>query len=48
MSFREGGKSTCKIHSIRKVTVGVPIVVQQVMNLTRIHEEVGLTPGLAQ
>ena len=28
--------------------VGVPIVAQQVKNLTSIHEEVGSIPGLAQ
>ena len=28
--------------------LGVPIMAQQVKNLTRIHEDVGLVPGLAQ
>ena len=33
---------------IRKRHLGAPIVAQQVTNLTRIHEDVGLIPGLAQ
>ena len=28
--------------------IGVPIVAQQVKNLTSIHEDLGLIPGLAQ
>ena len=28
--------------------IGVPIVAQQVKNLTSIHENMGLIPGLAQ
>ena len=31
---------------VRKV--GVPIVLQQVKNLTSIHEDAGLIPGLTQ
>ena len=30
------------------MTTGVPAVAQQVKNLTRIREDVGLIPGLAQ
>ena len=32
----------------KKNKTGVPIVAQQVKNLTNIHEYAGLTPGLAQ
>ena len=28
--------------------MGVPVVAQRVKNLTSIHEDAGLTPGLAQ
>ena len=31
-----------------KVTCGIPTVAQQVTNLPRIQEDVGLTPSLAQ
>ena len=31
-----------------KLSAGVPIVAQQVKNLTSIHEGVGLIPGLTQ
>ena len=30
------------------ILLGVPVVAQQVMNLTGIHEDVGLIPGLSQ
>ena len=33
---------------IKRVLEGVPIVAQRVKNLTSIHEEAGLIPGLAQ
>ena len=33
---------------VSKVNRGVPVVAQQVRNLTSIHEVAGLIPGLAQ
>ena len=33
--------------SINKVKIGVPVMVQWLMNLTRNHEVAGLIPGLA-
>ena len=33
---------------IKKNTIGVPIVAQWLMNLTRNHEVTGLIPGIAQ
>ena len=33
---------------IKLVTQGVPNVAQQVMNLTAMHDDAGLIPGLAQ
>ena len=33
---------------IKNENDGVPIVAQQLTNLTSIHEDVGLIPGLAQ
>ena len=33
---------------IKDIKIGIPIVTQQVKNLTSIHEGVGLIPGLAQ
>jgi len=30
------------------ISTGVPFMAQQLMNPTRIHEDVGLIPGLAQ
>ena len=32
----------------KKTSIGVPIVAQLVMNLTGMHEDVGLIPGLTQ
>ena len=34
--------------SLKKKKNGVPFVAQQSTNLTRIHEDAGLIPGLAQ
>jgi len=34
--------------SAKKSHIGVPVVAQQLMNLTGIHEETGSIPGLAQ
>ena len=33
---------------IKTLEMGIPIVVQQIKNLTIIHEDVGWIPGLAQ
>ena len=37
-----------ELHVLNKVLLGVPIVAQQVMNPTSIHEGTGSIPGLAQ
>ena len=34
--------------ALYKSSSGVPIATQQIKNLTSIHEDVGLIPGLAQ
>ena len=39
---------TWKKKKKKKPKPGVPIVAQQVTNLTSVHEDVGLIPGLAQ
>ena len=46
---------SCVINSLKfpqkvryKINIGVPIVTQQVKNLTSIHEDAGLIPGLDQ
>ena len=36
------------VQIFKNATLGVPIVVQWLMNLTNIHEDLGLIPGLAQ
>ena len=36
------------IFMLKSTWTGVPIIAQQVKNLTIIHEDVDLTPGLAQ
>ena len=40
----------CPLHEITFKTtwIGVPVVAQQVRNLTSIHENAGLIPGLAK
>ena len=41
--------NSCRIVLARKNAVeGVPVVAQQIKNLTSIHEDTGLIPGLAQ
>ena len=43
MIFYHNKKCISKTHR-----TGVPFVAQRLMNLTRIHEDVGLIPGLTQ
>ena len=38
----------CSLDQIKMLDIGVPIVAQWVRNLTGIHEEAGLIPGLIQ
>ena len=38
----------CKLGLSLKIIYGVPFVAQWLMNLTRIHEDAGSIPGLAQ
>ena len=35
-------------YSYEMASFGVPVVAQQLMNLTSVHKDVGLIPGLAQ
>ena len=35
-------------NNLQVTTLGVPIVAQQVKDPTRVHQDVGLIPGLAQ
>ena len=43
-----GNKKKLKIKKKNAHDMGVPVVAQGLMNPTRIHEDVGLIPGLAQ
>ena len=45
MSYRDGAAIKKKK---RKKNIGVPFVAQWLMTPTRIHEDAGLIPGLAQ
>ena len=44
----KGGALRNGISALKRKGQGTPVVAQQVMNPTRIHEEAGLMPGLAQ
>ena len=44
----QGRKNLWSDTKYKKVGLGVPIVAQWLMNLTSVHEEEGLMPGLAQ
>ena len=43
-----GMVSTKNSKVLKKLPIGVPVVAQQETNLTSIHEDAGLIPGLTQ
>jgi len=45
---RQPYKNTTSLHYSKWPILGVPVVVQWLMNLTRNHEVAGLIPALAQ
>ena len=46
--FKEGSVRFFFLEGNETESIGVPIVVQRLVNLTSIHEDAGLIPGLAQ
>ena len=47
-SYVEAGSIMSEFHFMIRVFQGVPIMAQELMNLTRNHEVSGSIPGLAQ